>query len=271
MTIHEMVLYFFLYSFLGWIYESVMVSIREKNWSNRGFLIGPICPIYGFGAVLCVLICSNINVWLSFILCMAGSAVMEYVTAYTLEKLFHASWWDYSNMPLNLNGYICLPASLAFGAAGVLISHIIHPIISVPIEFIPDILKEIISLILVGICSADLTMTVSSLTDFAVKIKDFETKINNAISDKYDEIENTVSDKIANVTKGTLLSDAIKDSIIEQELKKANMKLSQIQFNAVKNIRKFKNEGASSENRVRIKELMVRISARAKEATKKKK
>lgn len=271
MTINETVLYFFLYSFLGWVYESVMVSIREKKWSNRGFLIGPICPIYGFGAVLCVLICSNINIWLTFLLCMAGSAVLEYSTAYALEKLFHASWWDYSNMPLNLNGYICLPASLAFGAAGVLISHAIHPILAVPIEILPSVLKEIIALLLVGICSADLTLTVSSLTDFAVKMKDFETRFNKAISDKYDEIENTVNDKIANVKKGSLLTDAIRDSIIEQELKKANLRLSQIQFNAVKNIRKFKKEGASSENRVRIKELMVRLSAKAKEATKKNK
>lgn len=259
MTIHETVLYFFIYSFFGWLYESIIVSIREKGWSNRGFLIGPICPIYGVGSVLCILICSEQNVLLSFILCMAGSAIIEYVTAYTLEKLFHASWWDYTNMPLNLKGYICLPASLAFGAAGVLISHAVHPVIAIPIELIPSVLQEIIALLLVGICSADLTLTVSSLTDFAVKIKDFESKINNAIADKYDEIENTVNDK---------LSNAVKDSIIEQELKKANMKLSQFQLIAVKNIQKFKNEGASSENLVRIKELMVRISTKAKETTK---
>lgn len=262
LTIHEAVLYFFLYSFLGWIYESILVSVREKTWSNRGFLIGPICPIYGVGAVVAVLICSNMTIPLTFVLCMLGSAVLEYTTAYALEKSFHASWWDYSNMPFNINGYICLPASLGFGAAGVLIVHVMHPILSVPVKIIPDILQQILALILVAVCSSDLTLTVSSLSDFAMKIKNFETRVNQAISDKYDELENTVSDRLATVGRRTLLTDAARNSIIEREIKKADMKLNSIQRRAVQGIKKFKDSEVES----RIHSMLLRLSAKARKS-----
>ncbi len=269
MTLHQTILYFFIYSFLGWIYETIFVSIREREWSNRGFLMGPICPIYGVGAVVAVLICSDMSIPLTFILCMLGSAVLEYTTAYVLDKLFHASWWDYSNMPFNINGYICLPASLLFGAAGVLIAKILHPVISTPMAHIPETVQEAAALLLVALCSADLTLTVSSLSDFAVKIKDFESRVNNAISDKYDELENTVSDKLANVKLATakhrmLLTDRTRESIIEREIKKADLRLSRIQMNALQGIRKFKNEELYAGNLGKIHALLLKVSSRRK-------
>lgn len=267
MTINEAVLYFFIYSFLGWVYESTMVSIRDKQWSNRGFLIGPICPIYGFGALIFVWLGTGLSVWLTFLVCMVSSAVLEYLTAYALEKLFHASWWDYSNMPLNLNGYICLPASLLFGTAGVIVSHVFHPIIAVPVEFVPETIDNITALLLTGVVSSDLTLTVAGLSDFVQKMKEFETRVNQSISDKYDELESSVSGRLANV-KALSLSSAMKDLIIEQELNRSNFKLSWIQSTAVKKIRSFKNEGAHTENRNRIKDSMLRLAEKAKEMRK---
>lgn len=267
MTVNEAVLYFFVYSFLGWIYESTMVSIREKQWSNRGFLIGPICPIYGFGALIFIWLGAGLSVWLTFLVCMVSSAVLEYVTAYALEKLFHASWWDYSNMPLNINGYICLPASLLFGTVGVIVSHVVHPFIAVPIEWLSDTFDNITALLLIGLVSSDLTLTVSSLSDFVQKMKEFEAKVNQSISDKYDELESTVSGRLANV-KALSLSSAMKDFIIEQELNRSNFKLSRIQSSAVKKIRSFKNEGAHTENRNRIKDSMLRWAEKAREMRK---
>lgn len=264
MTIHQVILYFLVYSFLGWIYETIFVSLREREWSNRGFLMGPICPIYGVGAIAAVLICSDISIPMTFILCMLGSAVMEYTTAYVLDKLFHASWWDYSNMPFNVNGYICLPASLLFGAAGVLISKIIHPVISVPIAYIPETAQEAVAFLLVAICSADLTLTVSSLSDFAVRIKEFESKVNNAISNKYDELENTVSDKLATVKRHTMLTDKTRESIIEREIKKADLRLSRIQMNALQGIRRFKKEELYAGNIGKIHAMLLKISSKRK-------
>lgn len=263
MTLNQAVLYFFVYSFLGWIYETALVSIREKEWSNRGFLMGPICPIYGCGALIFIFIGSGLNVWLTFLVCMVSSAVLEYATAYTLEKLFHASWWDYSNMPLNLNGYICLPASLLFGTAGVVVSHLVQPFLAVPMASLPDFLQNLAALLLTGLVSADLTLTVSSLSDFVQKMKAYETRINASIAEKYDELESSVSGKLANV-KALSLSSAMKDFIIEQELSKADFKLSRIQSSAIKTIRSFKNEGAHTENRNRIKDTMLRVARKAR-------
>lgn len=267
MTINEAVLYFFIYSFLGWVYESTMVSIRDKQWSNRGFLIGPICPIYGFGALIFIWLGTGLSVWLTFLVCMVSSAVLEYLTAYALEKLFHASWWDYSSMPLNINGYICLPASLLFGTAGVIVSHVFHPIIAVPVEFVPETIDNITALLLMGLVSSDLTLTVSSLSDFVQKMKEFETRVNQSIADKYDELESSVSGRLSNV-KALSLSSAMKDFIIEQELNRSNFKLSWIQSTAVRKIRSFKNEGAHTENRNRIKDSMLRLAEKAKKMRK---
>ena len=263
LTINQAVLYFFLYSFLGWIYETALVSIREKQWFNRGFLMGPICPIYGAGALLFILLGAGKTIWVTFLLCMVSSAVLEYGTAYTLEKLFHASWWDYSNVPLNLNGYICLPASTFFGVAGVTVSHFLHPYVAIPMAYLPDVIENIAALLLVGVVSADLTLTVSSLSDFVSKVKSFETRANQAIAEKYDELESSVSGKLANV-RALSLSSAMKDSVIEHELQKANMKLSGLQVSAVKKIRRFRNEGAHSVNRARIKDVMIRLAESAR-------
>lgn len=250
---------------MGWVYETALVSIREKTWSNRGFLMGPICPIYGAGALLFILVGTGRPLWLTFLLCMAGSAVLEYGTAYALERLFHASWWDYSDMPLNLNGYICLPASLFFGAAGTVVSHFVHPLVAVPVSYLPSPAVNVAALLLVGVTSADLTLTVSSLSDFVVKVKSFETHVNRVIGEKYDELESSVSGRIANV-RALSLSSAMKDSIIEQELQKANLRLTRMQADAVRKIRRFRDVNAPSAERMRIRNVMLRLAEKTRRA-----
>ena len=119
-------LWFLGFGLLGWIYETSYVTIKEKKWSNRGFLFGPVLPIYGVGAAL---ICAVVEFvlkdgytwWQIFLISYLGSVVLEYSTHWTLEKLFHAYWWDYRDMPLNINGRVCVPASIAFGLAGLLV------------------------------------------------------------------------------------------------------------------------------------------------------
>ena len=110
-------LFFFLYSFLGWIWESGYVSLREKRWMNRGFLNGPLLPIYGFGAVFILLFTLPVaaNPLLVFLMGMAGATLLEYVTGSFLENTFHVRYWDYSMYRWNLHGHICLAASLCWG------------------------------------------------------------------------------------------------------------------------------------------------------------
>jgi uncharacterized membrane protein len=120
-------------SLAGWLFESLYAIVRTGHWERRGFLYGPCCPIYGVGLVAAILLFDRPEVvsgdlppWAVFVLSMCGSAVLEYTVSVAFENLFGAVWWDYSDMPLNLNGRICLPASLLFGLAGVVVAGTPH-------------------------------------------------------------------------------------------------------------------------------------------------
>ena len=131
-TLAQWALFFFLYSFLGWIWESCYVSVREGRWINRGFLHGPFLPIYGFGAVSILMFTLPVaqSIPLVFFMGMAGATLLEHITGYAMERLFHVRYWDYSMYRFNLNGYICLPASLCWGAFSLLMIRVIHPVVS---------------------------------------------------------------------------------------------------------------------------------------------
>ena len=119
MSINGFVLYFIVLSFIGYIYETIAMTIWSGKFDNRGFLFGPIIPIYGVGATLGTILFSylwtnatNVQIFLTGVIV---SAVIEYPTHYILEKVFNQTWWDYTNAPLNINGRICLPAAIGFG------------------------------------------------------------------------------------------------------------------------------------------------------------
>lgn len=124
-------LYFIIYSFIGWLMEVVLKSKDEHKFVNRGFLIGPICPIYGFGVLLIILLVGNsksdlLAVCLKSILVCS---VLEYFTSYFMEKLFHARWWDYSKNKYNINGRICLETMLPFGILSTIVIYVVHPLV----------------------------------------------------------------------------------------------------------------------------------------------
>ena len=125
------VLYFTIYSFLGWVCESAYCSIGQKKLVNRGFLNGPFCPIYGFGALLVISILSPFvnNIPVLFIASIIVTSTLEYITSYVLEKIFHMSWWDYSTYKYNINGRVCLQNSLMFGLLSLFVMLVIHPAI----------------------------------------------------------------------------------------------------------------------------------------------
>lgn len=124
-------LLFFIYSVLGWIIETINVSFTEQKFVNRGFLIGPYCPIYGWGAIFMILYLTQYkdNMLTVFILACVICSVLEYVTSYVMEKLFKTRWWDYSNRKFNLNGRICGMNSILFGLCGILVIYIVQPIL----------------------------------------------------------------------------------------------------------------------------------------------
>lgn len=142
----ELVLTFTLYSFLGWVCESIYCSIPEKRWINRGFLNGPFCPIYGFGAFLILVALTPIEqltplplqIPLVFVAAVFLTTTLEYWTSVLLEKLFHTSWWDYSHHKYQLHGRICLTNSLLFGLMSVVVLKGVHPLMEALIDRIPE-------------------------------------------------------------------------------------------------------------------------------------
>lgn len=136
---------FFFYSFLGWIYESCLISFQKKKLVNRGFLAGPIIPIYGCGATLIYLILHSIKNHAVYVFLggMAVATALEYITSYLMEKIFHAKWWDYSNYRYNFQGRICLFVSLFWGFLSILMTDLLQPIIDYCIYSIPKKIGEI--------------------------------------------------------------------------------------------------------------------------------
>ena len=173
MWISKYVCLFIIYSFMGWVYETIFCTIKGGKWENRGFMYGPVCPIYGTGAIAASLIMKltlenqiELSWWQIYLISVAGSAVLEYVTSLALEKLFHAVWWDYSNLPLNLHGRISLFTSLGFGFGGLLIVYIIAPFTENAVSYIPSIIMELLALCLIFIFAVDLSLTVTALHHF---------------------------------------------------------------------------------------------------------
>ena len=188
MLVSKYFVWFIIYSFMGWIYESTYCTIRKHHWENRGFLHGPIVPIYGVGALLASILfsefpisgmqeASNLKI---FLICFFGSIVLEYTTSWALEKLFHAYWWDYSNVICNINGRVCLPASIGFGLAGILVVRVIYPFVSGMTHDTNVYLMEALSLVFMFLFGMDMALTVSALTNFAKNFNRIESEINES-------------------------------------------------------------------------------------------
>ncbi|WP_313156006.1 putative ABC transporter permease [Lacrimispora sp.] len=127
-TWYQWLLFFFIYCFIGWIIESTYVSVRSLHLVNRGFLRLPLLPLYGSGAIIMLWLSLPVkgNLFLVFLFGMAGASALEYVTGYFMERLFKMKYWDYSNNPFNLNGYVCLTNSIAWGFLTLLLTEVIH-------------------------------------------------------------------------------------------------------------------------------------------------
>ena len=124
----QWLLFFFIYCFIGWIIESTYVSVRSLHFVNRGFLRLPMLPLYGSGAIIMLWLSLPVkgNLILVFLFGMAGASLLEYVTGYVMERLFKMKYWDYSNNPFNINGYVCLGTSIAWGFLTLLLTEVVH-------------------------------------------------------------------------------------------------------------------------------------------------
>lgn len=195
MWLSKYFVYFIVYSFMGWIFETTYCTVTKKSWDNRGFLYGPVCPIYGVGAVSITIIVDSMagkidyTWWQVFIISFFGSIVLEYITSWGLEKLFHAYWWDYSDLPFNINGRVCLPCSIGFGVGGIVVVYLILPLTRKILSVFSPLGLEGASLFFMAVFAADFTLTVSALTHFEKSILHLENSLNEHMSNFVDGIE----------------------------------------------------------------------------------
>ena len=205
-------LYFIIYAFIGWCIEVLCKFIEFKKFVNRGFLIGPICPIYGYGLLLILLLIGNnktdiIGVFLKVILVCS---ILEYITSYFMEKIFKARWWDYSRRKFNLNGRICLETMIPFGIIGCIFIYLIHPLITHKISLLSYNIKLIISILLVALYIVDNIISFSVMN----KIKD---EINRESLDSTEFIRDKV---LAWIDSNSIFYRRIKKSFPKLKIRK---------------------------------------------------
>lgn len=188
-TVPELLLAFILYSFFGWCLEVIVVYVKTKKFVNRGFLFSPLCPIYGFALLSIIAVYNSapdnlISLFLSAVLL---TALFELFTGFILERVFNKKWWDYSNEPLNVGGYICLWVSIVWGALSVIVVRVIHPVAINRIEGLSITAMSVISYTLVFFIIFDLILTITSLV-FVKKRMVILTDVRGSINKLADDI-----------------------------------------------------------------------------------
>lgn len=194
-TIPQWLLLFFAYGFLGWCVEVAYAAGCEGRFVNRGFLNGPICPVYGFGALGVVLLLEPFQdrLLLLFAGSVAVTTAIEFVTGFVLERAFHAKWWDYSEKPLNIMGYVCLSFSLIWGIACVAVVRLVHPLLCSVVTLMPDWLTVLVlTLCFVGM-AIDLTATLAAIRKLSARLK-LLSELASEIHSLSDEIGQVISD-----------------------------------------------------------------------------
>lgn len=183
-TLSVVVLLFFIYSFIGWVLEVLYCSSLQRQFINRGFLYGPLCPIYGFGGLLVIFLLKPFtwSVPLLFFMSILVTSLLEYISSWILEKIFATKWWDYSQYKFNIHGRICLLNSLLFGIAGTIAVYFVHPSILHAVMSFSPLAQNIVASILAGLLFVDFSFTLRSLVDFSEKLSAFTEFIEHARS-----------------------------------------------------------------------------------------
>lgn len=202
-------LYFFVYGFLGWCTEVAFATWKSRTFVNRGFLNGPICPVYGIGVGGVVLLLAPFENQLLILYPASVILVtaLEWLTGFLLEKLFHHRWWDYTGLPLNLGGHVCLLFSLIWGGACVLIVRLIHPLFHRVLALIPMPVGIVLLVILTVILIVDIAVTSANIL-----------RLNRSL-DRLEEITaelHQISDRIGeNIYQTTLAALEKQDLLLE--------------------------------------------------------
>lgn len=169
----KLIIYFTVYSVFGWLCEVIYCSLLSRKFVNRGFLAGPVCPVYGFGAMFVIWILKPVavNIPATFLSGLVITSTIEYITGWLLEVFFGTRWWDYSNQRFNLEGRVCLKNSIFFGILSVILMQGIHPFSVYIIGLIPGFWTKLISITLAAAFIADCAVTLNTLVNLNQRLK----------------------------------------------------------------------------------------------------
>ena len=195
-SLYELFWFFTIYSVLGWCSEVIFCTVNTGKLVNRGFLNGPVCPIYGFGMliVLCVLRPVQDHLTLLFVGGALLTSALELGAGYALKTLFHTQWWDYSDKPFNLGGYICLSFSLLWGLLIVMVVKVIHPPIAQLVAMVPRVLGELVAVPVLLIFLADLVVTVHTVAKLNRDLGELE-KVTDTLHRMSDALSTALGEK----------------------------------------------------------------------------
>lgn len=265
-TFVKLTLFFSVYSMIGWLCESIYCSIPQKRWINRGFLNGPFCPVYGFGALLILAVLSPLlgvfefplELIVLFFTATLLTSVLEYVTSVLLEKLFHTSWWDYSNHKYQIHGRVCLMNSLLFGVMSTLVLKVLHPLISSLLTAIPRIVSFPLAGGLFVYFILDGTVTTIGILRMNGKLAQLQT-ILDEIRERTTAVAETnlaglehsldeLRDKADEFKSETLLS-------LRQALEELRLKTDDVKTESIERLRNSILDFVNDENRIRLRML----------------
>ncbi|MDD6202057.1 MAG: hypothetical protein PUB13_03835 [Lachnospiraceae bacterium] len=299
-TALQWLFFFYLYSFIGWCYESAYVSIRKRRWVNRGFMRGPMLPLYGSGAVMMLVVSAPFqdSIILTYLAGCVGATLLEYVTGVTMEALFKVRYWDYSSRKFNLQGHICLEATLAWGLFTVIMTKLVHHPIETLVLSMPYLLVKIITIIITVLAVSDFTLsfkTALDLRDVLVKMEglkdeldrlqkrldviiafaeDSKEQVIQNTSQRADEMIESIEEKFRKVKEmipKLEISEEKREEIAELRIKYRINKENRFQLSHMKDFyRKAMIKGNPTMVSVKFKESLEEIKKAAMESRKKK-
>ena len=266
MTIYQIFWYFLIYSFAGWCIEVIFHAITVGKVINRGFLCGPVCPVYGFGAISVFAVVDGvlpdifhypaekltggddiIGILIVFVCGIVLATAVELVAGWLLDAAFHMSWWDYSNEPFNFRGYICLRFSLMWGLACLLVVRVVQPAMANMVLKIPDMIGWIILGVSCMTLLADFVVTVLIVAGLNKKLEELD-EIRRRMSVVSDEL----SEKLAT---GTMRAQ----TTLEEQRVQAT--LAKYEARDAVNKQKKKMQDKADQTRQRTRELQERAGA----------
>lgn len=285
-TIYEILWIFIIYAFIGWCVEVSYAALDRGIFVNRGFLNGPYCPVYGIGVLIVIIVLTPLknNLLLLYFGSLLLTTILEFLTGLILEKVFHNKWWDYSDKPYNLMGYICLKFSIYWGFACTFIMLIIHPIIYAFITHIPKTLGIVLLSIIFSVFFVDVCVTIATILQFNQRLRKINeiSKRIHVISDEigeniYENVTDVIEkkEKFENEHEDFLTEIGDKKEELREELEALNEKykamLEERKFGFERLLKAFPNMKSKENNEVLIKMKNIHLKSIREKIEKRKK